>query len=129
MNLKDKIKDSEGFRGSVYEDSEGFDTIGYGTKLPITKVEGEMLLNYRLLLARTELVEAKSIILALPENKQDVLFEMAYQMGVSGVLKFKMMFAALERGDYKEAAKQMLDSRWNVQTPNRAKKLAELMRA
>jgi lysozyme len=50
-------------------------------------------------------------------------------MGVNGVLKFKKMWEALKRADYMEASKQMMDSTWAVQTPNRAKKLSEMMRA
>ena len=58
-----------------------------------------------------------------------ILVEMSYQLGVNGVLKFKKMWGALKNEDYTEASKQMLDSRWAIQTPNRAKKLAEMMRS
>ena len=42
------IKEAEGFRGEPYDDTTGNPTIGYGTKLPLTEAEGELLLRYRL---------------------------------------------------------------------------------
>ena len=60
-------------------------------------------------------------------NRGEVLVEMAYQMGVGGLFKFKRMWAALAVGAYSGAAHEMLDSRWAKQTPKRAKELAEIM--
>lgn len=37
MSLIEEIKQEEGFSGTVYKCTEGFDTVGYGTKLPLTK--------------------------------------------------------------------------------------------
>ena len=121
------IMKHEGFEGKPYKDTEGFLTIGYGTKLPINKEEGKLLLNYRLDKLKSELVQKEPGILNLPPDKQDVLFEMAYQMGVNGVLKFKRMWKALENFDYIQAAVEMLDSRWATQTPSRAQALAKIM--
>jgi lysozyme len=53
---------------------------------------------------------------------------MAYQMGVSGVLKFADMLAALERGERAAAATHALQSIWATQTPKRAKRIAALIR-
>lgn len=128
-NLIEDIKANEGFRGEVYKDTLGFDTIGYGTKLPLNKEESKLLLEYRLKQKIKELESKEPFLNKLPLAKQEVLIEMSYQMGVNGVLKFKKMWVALKSGDYTEASKQMLDSRWAVQTPNRAKKLAEMMRS
>ena len=57
-----------------------------------------------------------------------VLLSMAYQMGVGGLLKFRKMLAAIEDNDWPEAEKQALDSRWAKQTPDRAKRHAEILR-
>lgn len=130
MSLIDNIKKSEGFSGTVYKDTLGFLTIGFGTKLPISKEEGELLLKYRLQLMIQELNVAKSETLnKLSVERLDVICEMAYQMGVPGLLRFKNMWIALEKGDYLEASIQMLDSRWAKQTPRRAKKLSEKMKS
>ena len=55
---------------------------------------------------------------------------MVFQLGKSGVSKFRNMWKALQQDppDYKEAAVQMLDSRWAKQTPNRANDMANLMK-
>lgn len=64
----------------------------------------------------------------LCDVRQDVLVQMAFQMGVDGVAAFHGMLAAAEGGDYAEAAQHMLDSLWARQTPARAKRLADLMK-
>ncbi len=123
-NLIENIKESEGFVGVVYKDTEGFDTIGYGTKLPLTKEESELLLESRLKAKIKELEQREPFINSLPLEIQEVIAEMCYQMGVSGVLGFKKMWAALKKRNYPLAAAEMLDSKWSKQTPNRAKRLS-----
>ncbi len=59
--------------------------------------------------------------------RQAVLLNMAYQLGVGGLLGFPHMLAACEAGSYSVAADHMLQSRWATQTPNRAKRLAGQM--
>lgn len=125
--LIENIKKSEGFVDHVYQDSLGIDTIGYGTKMPLTEKECELLLVHRLDKLKDEIFDKKSITILLPEKRQDVIFEMCYQMGVRGVLNFKKMWKAIEAGDYNEASKQMLDSKWANQTPQRASGLAKIM--
>jgi len=127
-DLIERIKDDEGFRGNVYKDSLGYDTVGYGTKMPITKLEATMLLRGRLYQKKEELERKEPYFKYLPEPIADVVLEMAYQLGVNGVLKFKRMWKALKDGDYDKAANEMLDSRWAVQTPNRAKRLSNIVR-
>ena len=61
---------------------------------------------------------------------KEILVEMVFQLGKTGVSKFRNMWSALKdqrTPDYKTAAAEMLDSRWAKQTPNRAKKMSELM--
>jgi len=123
------IKKHEGFRGMPYEDSLGFPTIGYGTKLPLTKEEAELLLKHRLDKKIEELKSYEPFFIDLPQKAQEVIANMSYQMGVGGVMKFKNMWNALKNEDYKKAADEMLDSRWARQTPNRANELAEIMRS
>jgi lysozyme len=60
----------------------------------------------------------------MPPAIQDVLMEMCYQLGVTGVSKFKKTVAYLQNKEFKNASIEMLDSRWAKQTPNRAKELS-----
>ena len=125
--LVEDIKKNEGFVGRVYKDTLGYDTIGYGTKLPLSKEEAAIILEHRLVAKIKELEQREPFVNSLPLDKQEILAEMCYQMGVSGVLKFAKMWSALKMFDYERAAKEMLDSTWAKQTPNRAKLLSQKM--
>lgn len=122
--LIDDIKQEEGFKGVVYKCTEGFDTIGYGTKLPINEEEATLLLEYRLNKTRANLLSSLYNY-DLPNEVWDILLNMSYQLGGGGVLKFKKMLEALKNKDYVEASKQGMDSLWAKQTPNRAKRLMD----
>lgn len=137
----EQLKSDEGFRAKPYKDSLGFDTIGYGTKLPlsryeselissqeVSKEEAEFLLRHRLIQYVSELSQYKPIFHQLDTNRQGVLCNMVYQLGVPNLLKFKKMWSAIEQKNYIEASEQMQDSRWFRQTPNRAKRLIKRMR-
>ena len=124
--LLEDIKQEEGFSGTVYKCTEGFDTVGYGTRMPITKEEAELLLEYRLKGMKAQLTGYLYDI-DIKDEAWDILFNMSYQLGVKGVLNFKNMIKALKDNDYKEASIQMLNSLWAKQTPKRAKRLSDRM--
>tara|TARA_R110002110_G_scaffold338227_1_gene548666 strand:- start:12 stop:416 length:405 start_codon:yes stop_codon:yes gene_type:complete len=131
MNLLDKIKKNEGFRSTVYQCSEGYDTIGYGFAIKDLEIEKDIA---DIILERKKEKLTKRIILALewysnsPEIVQDVVFEMCYQMGISGFSKFKKTIYYLETEQYEEAADEMLDSLWHKQTPTRSQELSDTIR-
>ena len=126
--LIDDIKQEEGFKGIVYKCTEGFDTIGYGTRLPLSEKEAEMILEYRLNILKGNLSSSLHM-LDIDKKAWDILYNMVYQMGVKGVLNFKNMIKALEAKDYKRAGDEMLDSKWAKQTPARANRLSKAMKA
>jgi len=127
--LVENIKASEGFVEHVYKDSLGIDTLGYGTKMPLDKEEAELLLKHRLGKKINHLLQEKPIVLRLPQEKQEVLFDLSYQLGVNGLLKFKRMWLALESFQYEAAAVELLDSRYAKQTPKRAEAHARILGA
>jgi len=128
-DLIKSTKTHEGYVNIVYKDSNGYDTIGYGTKLPLTKEECEWLLKHRLMQKIKELQDAKPFITELPDSVQNVLYEMAYQMGVEGLLAFDNTWGYLEDWDFKSASVEMLDSKWaRIDAPNRAKELSNIIR-
>lgn len=126
--LIDDIKQEEGFKGTVYKCTEGFDTIGYGTRLPLSEKEAEMILEYRLNILKGNL-SGSLYMLDIDKKAWDILYNMVYQMGVKGVLNFKNMIKALEAKDYNRAGDEMLDSKWAKQTPARANRLSKAMKA
>ena len=127
-NVVVDLKSDEGFEGMPYEDSRGNMTIGYGTKLPLTKNEATVLLRMRTIQKHEELSMRKPLYRQLPQQAREVLLNMAYQLGVSGLLGFKKMWEALQKRDFSEAADEMIDSEWYRQTPNRVERLANIMR-
>lgn len=129
--LLGSVKKHEGFRPRVYLDHLGNPTIGYGTRvneIELDEQTAEMWLLNELLEKRERLCSVMGFEV-LSEVRQDVILEMAYQMGVGGVLRFKRMWAAIHAGRWDEAADEMLDSRWHrEQTPERAWLLSQRMR-
>ena len=131
MSLVDSIKQSEGYRGRVYKCTEGYDTIGYGfavKDLHLDEDVCDMILERKLGELKLRIHKEFEFVLDLPESVQDVIIEMCYQMGVSGFSKFKKTIAFLRLGKFREASTEMLDSRWHRQTPNRAKRLAQIVK-
>ncbi len=121
-----------------YTDTLGFLTGGYGHKIlpgeeiPTDQEGWEKLFQEDLQKAKdgaARLIK-KNGVENLPCKAEEIIIEMVYQMGESGVSKFKKMWKALKQNpkDYYEAAKQMMDSRWAKQTYNRARSLSDEMR-
>ena len=65
----------------------------------------------------------------VPHEVQGVIIEMAYQMGLSNVKRFKLTLKHMQNQDWERAADEMLDSRWARQTPNRARELSNIIRS
>jgi len=129
LSLIDNIKESEGFKSTVYKCTQGFDTIGYGFAIKdlVLSEEISTMILVEKLDKINERLSSFDFYLNSPDEIRDVLIEMAYQMGVGGLLKFKKTLKLVAERDYKQASIEMLDSLWAKQTPNRAKKLSLIM--
>lgn len=126
------LREEEGYRGKPYKCSTGHWTVGYGTTFPITKAEAAWLLVQRADGVMSELdirlaADHDIHFLRLPEMVQRALVEIAYQVGVSGLMRFRRMLQAVRVGNWVEAHDEALDSRWARQTPGRAKRMAYLL--
>ena len=128
--LIEAVKLSEGFRDKVYKCTEGYDTIGYGfavKDLVLDEDIAEMIL-VRKLESLIERVHKKfPFVKNLPEKAQEVVYEMCYQLGLGGFSKFKRTISYLKLGDYNMCSREMLNSRWARQTPNRAQRLSDII--
>lgn len=141
MSLFDAIiRKEEGCRLTVYRDTEGFLTVGWGHKvLPeddleegdsITPLFAEKLLNIdkaKAMLAVKHEFGSPSWFDAIGEGRQAVLYAMAFQLGITGLAKFKKMLGFLERDLWDDAVGEMLDSKWAKQTPARANRMAHII--
>ena len=129
--LFDQIKRHEGFSATVYTCPAGKLTIGYGRNLidkGISKVEANQMLYNDLYDIEMELLRRVHCFEKLDRVRRDVLINMAFNLGVNGLLNFKKMMAAVNDGYFELAAKEMLDSKWAKQVGNRALELSEQMR-
>ena len=132
MSLIEQIKEHEGFRSRVYQCTEGHDTIGFGFK--VADLELDLDLAEEILVRKLEHLIRRvknrfSWVNDAPYEIQDVVYNMCYQMGVSGFSKFKKTIKYLADKEYEKASKEMLDSRWARQTPNRAIELSNIVKA
>ena len=129
--LLQSIKSHEGRRETAYQDSLGVWTIGYGHNLetrPLSDAVIEMLLGEDL---EGAITDARSLVPDfddLDDRRQEVLVEMAFNLGRAGLASFKRMLSAVKRRDYQSAADEMLNSVWRRQVGVRAEALAERMR-
>jgi lysozyme len=131
MSLRDTLIRHEGLRLFPYKDSVGKLTIGVGRNLEdqgITEEEALYLLGNDILQAASDLGKAFPVVFALSQDRYEVLVNMAFNLGISRLSKFKRMWAAIEIGDFNKASEEMLTSKWAVQVGSRATELAEIMR-
>ena len=118
----------------AYQDHLGFWTIGVGRLIDkrkgggITKEESKYLLENDIDRKLRDLRTRLPLFDKLDDARKGVLMNMAFQMGVDGLLKFNKTLTLIEAGDYKAAADNMLKSLWAKQTPARAQRMAEQLR-
>ena len=146
-----KLIAHEGLRLEVYKDSLGIDTIGIGRNLEdrgitkeeldwmdipnmaivhtmgISEADAMYLAENDVQIVEEELVRAHPCVNKLDAVRQLVVMDMAFNMGVPRLCKFKNMWNAIHEENYIAAAKEMLDSRWAIQVKSRSTKLANAM--
>ncbi|MFP8558266.1 glycoside hydrolase family protein [Klebsiella michiganensis] len=153
MTLYEMLRFDEGEKLQVYKDTEGYWTIGIGhllTKNPskelaissldkelnrvtsgvISKSESERLFSLDTSRALQDISrsELSSIYIQMSGPRRAALVNMVFQLGLNGVLNFKKMISYLKAQNYPAAADEALDSRWARQTPNRAKRVTDVIR-
>ena len=120
----------------------GYETVGVGHLLlstdeefgkgvghPITQTRSDELLYQDLNICLTECENAfHNNWRDWPEEVKLIIANMAFNLGITRLQKFKKMFAALNAGDYKTASEEGLDSKWAKQVYNRAKRLMNRLR-
>jgi lysozyme len=129
---RDLIAKDEGRKKKLYKDSRGYWTIGVGRLLEPTK-GGRLSEDEIDYLFKNDLKSAWEQASILPwfadlnHARKAVIVSMCYQLGGSGVRKFKHMIRDIKRQEYAHAAIEMKASIWHTQTPARCKRLAKMM--
>lgn len=121
----------EGVRLKPYHDPVGKLTIGIGRNLDdvgISQYEAMVLLSNDIRKVEADLDVALPWWRSLSEARQQVLANMAFNMGIGSLLKFKDTLSAIQAGKYEDAAAAMLKSLWASQVGQRAARLAKMMR-
>ena len=127
----DKIAFEEGFEPLVYLCPTGFQTVGYGFNLeamPMPKQVADLWLSLILKDIGSTLSKYQWFR-DLDENRRVVIYDMAYQLGISGLLKFKKMIAAIETKNWLLASNELMNSKYAKQTPNRANRNSSILRS
>jgi len=138
--LLESVKKHEGYRNKVYLDTLGKRTVGVGHLCVEDFWEDDKEYEEKFLMDILEadlqnaIKGAKDLMaqhgcMDIDEKAEEIIIEMIFQLGKTGVSKFKNMWKALSGLQYSAAADQMLDSRWAKQTPNRANGMADIMRS
>lgn len=124
------IERNEGYRRYPYKDSVGIATVGIGFNLEqgFSLEESHAILAIRMRIAINELRAKIPVYTHLSAIRKIVLLDMVYNLGISRLLKFKKMFAALDNYAFGTAAEELLDSMYARQTKGRAKRNAIMMR-
>ena len=131
-----QIDREESCRLTAYLDTKGIPTIGWGRADPgvhlgmtCTQGEADAWRDAKIQSLIASMAHGLPYWDALSAPRQAVLIEMAYQMGVGGMMAFHTMLARLHDGDWSGAAAAMLDSKWaRIDSPARARREAEQMR-
>lgn len=144
--LIEQLRRHEGEELEPYQDTVGkwtvgigrnFDDVGFSTDElreligeGISSQLSETLLENDIKVAQDELEKVfdAEVLDGLDDARHNVLINMIFNMGRPRLSQFRMMIAAVNAGDWNEAADQMIDSRWYRQVGNRAVELVAQMR-
>lgn len=127
FNLARQLMIDEGLRLKPYRCTAGKLTIGVGRNLDdrgITEGEAMTLLNNDIKKVHSDCVTRIGGFIHMPDEVQEVLCNMCFNMGINGLLEFKNTLELLRTEKYEEAARAMLDSKWAQQVGQRAIRLS-----
>ena len=135
--LLKSVRDHEGFRDQVYLDTLNKRTVGVGHLCVEDFWEDDKKYSEKFLMEILEkdlenaISGAEELLkdCSLPSLANEIVVEMVFQLGKTGVSKFNNFLAALRDNppQWLTASEEMLDSRWAKQTPNRAKGMSEVI--
>ena len=136
--LKTQLEFEEGRKLKAYSCTQGHKTIGIGHNLDVKPTFNGQRIPDIISDQMCDLIfdrDVNDVTSQLNNNwpyntkldpaRRDAVLNMCFQLGVIGVMKFKLMLNALERSDWVAAKAHALDSTWAIQTHARAKRVAE----
>lgn len=141
--LVSDLQRDEGWRGYLYDDAtgkkivpgamvQGHPTCGWGFALdvaPLTQAEAAPILAARALAVVSGLLAAIPWMASLSEPRQRAMNNMAYNLGVAGLLKFDTFLSLMEQGKFDEAADDLEGTAWYSQVGDRSKRIGSIIRS
>lgn len=129
--LRETITRHEGSRLDMYQDTLGIWTIGVGHNIQekgISPKVMEIMLEEDLEEAISELKRSVSFFSRMPEQVQEALVNLSFNMGIPRLMQFRKTLAYLRDGEFESAADELLDSRYAEQVGHRALEVADMIR-
>ena len=139
-SLREQLKTDEGVKYEIYKDHLGYPTFGIGHLITEGDPEhgepdgteiSEDRVNEVFETDVAKFVSEAKILFPdlddLPEVAQQVIVNMAFNMGRPRLSKFKNFIAGVNDRDWTRAAEEMMDSRWADQVGARATRLRNLI--
>lgn len=136
--IKKELMRDEGVAREVYIDTMGHPTCGIGFNLDahslpvsVTFPLSDDEINILFEITYKDVTKGLDTYLAwwrtLDEVRQRVIFNMAFNLGITKLTEFKNTLKAIHSGDYAKAAEGMRNSLWYKQVKSRAERLAKAM--
>ena len=139
--LRDQLEIDEGVVYEIYNDHLGYPTFGIGHLITASDPEYDSPLGTRVDVSRVAAAFAQDVqtVLSectvlypdfddLPEEVQQIIANMMFNLGRPRLSKFRGMKAGVDDQNWQRAADEMVDSRWYRQVGARAERLVERMR-
>lgn len=137
--LEKRIMLDEGFSPTAYIDTVGVPTIGFGSTWlfgnkvtmstsPIAMETAQIQLRADIYGAVISAHKIFPTLVQMDPVRQEVLVNMAYNLGSTRLRKFKKLRAAAESFDYTNMAREMVDSQWYTQVGGRGQRLVAAMK-
>lgn len=139
--LMAELEIDEGCEYKLYNDHLGYLTFGIGHLVreedpehgqpvgtPVTEERVREAFQKDVDMVRLDCLKLYSNFNDLPGEAQLIIANMMFNLGLPRLSAFKLMKAAVDAGEWDEAANQMEASRWFRQVPNRAQRLVDRMR-
>ena len=139
--LRKQLEIDEGVKYEIYNDHLGYPTFGIGHLVIPSDIEYREDVGTRVSEERVRECFDKDVQSVLrdcsllykdfdelPEEAQQIIANMMFNMGYTRLSKFKGMKRGVDARDWNKAADEMVDSRWYKQVTNRANRLVERMR-
>jgi lysozyme len=141
-NLREQLKIDEGVKYEIYLDHLDLPTFGIGHLVLESDQEYEEPIGTPVSEERVNECFERDVEIVLsdcetlypdyydlPEEVQQIIANMMFNMGRPRLSKFKGMKRGVDAQDWNAAADEMVDSAWYRQVTNRADRLVERMRA